>query len=183
MVQIHQYWLVRDPRWWTRGRLHSLLLHNSGFKKRKICFSVRQSLLLIDPLLFTPFVHCYHPPSVSILPTFECRLPTDCCLSSTNCMFAWLLPAFHPPITHLLISTCQSSIVSLRSACRPPVDCLLTTVAWKSMSQYPQVWLHVTATILGQEIEPTGPPVRLNTPRLQDLTNCPTETWHLHPAL
>ena len=114
-----------------------MLLHNSGFKERQICFCVKQSLLLIDPLLFTPLIHCYHLPSPSILPTSEDRPPTDCCLSPTNSLFASLLPAFHLPITHLLMSTCQSSIVSLWVACRPPMDCLLTSVAQKSSVTVP----------------------------------------------
>ena len=150
ICQYQLHWLdLLKLTWWYRfinidlweivdwGSLHSLLLHNSGFKERKICFSVKQSVRLIDPLLFTQFIQCYNLPSASILPTFECRLYTDYCLSSTICLFACLLPAFHLPINQLLMSTCQSSIVSLWAVYRPPVDCMMTIVAWKNTVTVP----------------------------------------------
>ena len=118
-----------------------MLLHNSGFKKRKIYFSVKQSLLLIDPLLFIPFIHCHPLPSASILPASECRSPTDCCLSPTNSLFASLLPAFHLPITHLTMFTCQSSIVNLQTTSRLPDDHCCLEVHCHSTHRFVYMWL------------------------------------------
>ena len=73
-----------------------------------ICFSVRQFLLLIDPLVFTPFVCCGDLQSASIPTPF---LSADCCqasiihhLPASHLSIACLTPIHHPTLeVHLPI--------------------------------------------------------------------------------
>ena len=61
-----------------------------------ICFSVRQFLLFVDPLLFTPFVCCDDLQSASISMPF---LRADCSLSGVyHPPFACLSPVHHPTL-------------------------------------------------------------------------------------